>query len=315
MNCFAATINRSIALTLAALASPVAPALASTADEFLNAPVWYLRYEVTFTSSRQGSYEHVPGEMISFTSTLERVFSAQEVLNLRSGGPGPISMVAMAGVSDGSTPSVAEAQRMSMEMMALMDHTANWLAGGPAMDENATDAEIAAATEPTSPARVDYKRVDTGRNLTDEMGGKFDLTATTTVKGSGMVLAGGFGTTVLEMDTARKAYVLVLPYGFNAMMARATEETVTITTAQGSPPNETRQTNDVPIDRYPPELKLDEPQKGGSEGGVLIRGVLDPSTGKISGEQSFMAHYKERNETAPGTLVVKYTLTMTKPTK
>lgn len=299
-----------LALALVASAAPVA---ASTSEEFLNTPVWYLAYEVTFTSSHQGSYQTADGGTMTFTSSLERVFSAHEVLNLRSGGPGSITMMSLAGTADGSQPTAADAQRISMEMMALMDHTANWLAGGPGMDENATDADIAAASQPTSPARIDYRRMDTGKNLIDELGGKFDRTVTTTVVGEGLVLVGGFGTTILEMDTVKKTYTLALPHGFNAMLARATLETVDVTTPKGAAPLETRKTEDIPIDRYPYDLKLAEPQAGGMAGGMLIRGVLDPATGKISGEMSFNATHTERNETVPGTLVVKYTLSTTKP--
>jgi hypothetical protein len=301
-----------LALTLVAFAAPVA---ASTTEEFLNAPVWYLEYEVSFTSAHQGTYQNGSGEPITFTSKMERMFSAREVLNLRNGGPGSITMMSLSRTADGSQPTAADAQRISMEMMALMDHTANWLVGGPAMDENATDADIAAASQPTSPARIDYLRVDTGKNLNDEMGGKFDWTSTTTANGEGLVQAGGFGVTMLEMDTARKTYMLALPYGFNAMMARATQETVDVTTPKGGAPNETRKTEDMPIDRYPYDLKLAEPQEGGMAGGMLIRGVLDPATGKIAGEQSFSVTHTERNETVPGTLVFKYTLSMTKPKK
>jgi hypothetical protein len=303
-------------IALALASAPAGRPAAGTAEEFLNAPVWYLEYEVTFTSTHQGSYTRpdIAGTL-SFTSRLERVFSGSEVLNLRSPGPGPIGMAALTGVAEGSTPSAADAQRISTQMMSLMDHTANWLVGGAALDEGATDADVTAATLLTTPARIDYRRVDTGKNLEDDAGRRYDTTHTTTITGSGAVSAGGFGVTILELDTARESYVLQLPYGFNSMLSRATMETVDVVTYSGAAPEETRQSDDVPFDRVPTGLDLDAPQEGAALGGVLIRGTLDPASGKIAGEQSFQAHYDERHKPAPGTLVFKYTLTMTPPAK
>ena len=302
------------AVVITALAAPVAPATAGTLEDFLNAPVWYLQYEVTFSSACQGTDNGAFGQT-TFTSNLESGFSGTDVFNLRSGGPGPITQGEMMGTSDGSKPSAADAQKITMQMMSLMDHTANWMAGGPAMDPNATDADIAAAAEARFPAHIDYTRVDTGKDLVNEVGTRFDWTRTTTIQGSGLVLAGGMGVTLLEMDTAKKTYALQLPLVFNAMMARATRTTVDVTSSKGAAPDETRDSNDLPINQYPSPIELDQPQKGAAQGGVLIRGVLDPSSGKISGEQSFAAHYTEGSATAPGTYLVKYTLTLSKPQK
>ena len=314
-------MNRNVAVlpvllnaAVTALAVFTTPAVASTLEDFLNAPVWYLQYEVTFTSACQGTDNGAFGQT-TFTSNLESGFSGTDVFNLRSGGPGPIAQGEMMGTSDGSRPSAADAQRMTTQMMSLMDHTANWMAGGPAMDPNATDADIAAATEPRCPAHIDYTRVDTGKDLVNEVGSKFDWTRTTTIQGSGMVLAGGMGVTLLEMDTAKQTYALQLPLAFNAMMASATRTTVDVTSSKGTAPNETRDSNDMPINQYPSTIDLDQPQKGAAQGGVLIRGALDPSSGKISGEQTFAAHYTEGSASAPGTYRVKYTLTLTKPQK
>lgn len=303
-----------IALVFSPVVAPVAPAVASTAEEFLNAPVWYLEYEVSFTSSHSGTTPGGWGSM-PFTSKLERVFSDTEKLNLRSGGPGALSMTTMMGTADGSKPSVADQQKMATKMMSMMDHTANWMVGGAGLEENATDEDIAADSKPSSPFRIDYTRVETGTNLTDERGEKFDLTVTTTLRGAGLVLAGGFGAIFLEMDTAEKTYSLALPFIFNAMSATARQEVVGVTTYQGKAPAEDRKTSDVPFDLFPSGLTLDEGANGAPGGAMLLRGKIDPATGKISGQQTFPGHYTESNQDTPGTFVVKYTLTMTPPQK
>jgi len=301
-----------IPLLALALVAVAAPAAASTAEEFLNAPVWYLEYEVSFTSEHSGSSTDASGTIAS-TSKMERVFSGTEKLNLHSLGPGPLAMNALTGSSTGEQPSLADQQKLATQMMALMDHTANWLVGGPGMDEGATDAEITASMMPASPFRMDYLRVDSGKGLTDEMGEKFDLTRTTTVKGAGKVLAGGFGAVILEMDTAAKTYTLSLPIGFNAMSATMQQEIIGITQYPGSAPTEDRQSRDIPFDLFPSGLALVEEQAGGMGGGAILHGKLDPAAGRIAGEQSFKGHYVDANETTPGTVRFRYTLTMTPP--
>jgi hypothetical protein len=307
-------------LTLVVAAAVLAPnaTSAATAEEFLNAPVWYLQYEVSFKSTHQGTSPSPHGSM-SFTSSLERVFSASDALNLRSQGPGAITMGAMYGGTAGKQPSVAEAQEMTMRMMAQMDHTANWMAGGAAADPNATDAEleasVTASTTPSSPARLDYTRVDVGKHLVDETGGKYDTKRTTTVKGTAQVLTVGMGSYIFEMDTAAKTYLLTLPLGFSGQSAMVTSQSVTFTQSEGTPGIETRESDEMPFDRIPSGLALDAPPEGSPQGAVLLRGTLDPAKGHISGEISLPAHYDENNSNAPGTLVIKYTLAITPPAK
>jgi len=316
MGRFAAVQSSALGMVLAVSAVLPAVASAASAQEFLNAPVWYLEYEVSFTSRNQGTFQGGWGPM-SFTSSLERVFSGWDKLNLRSQGPGPLAMRDLTqGYESGKTPSVAEAQELSMKMLAQMDHTANWMVGGAAMDENATDADIAAQSTPRHPFRIDYKRVDAGTDLVDELGEKFDEKTTTTIQGSGKVLAGGMGAILFEMDTSTNSYALTLPFIFNAQSATAKSESVDILQVKGKPPEETRKTAEVPFDLFPGGLAVDDAPEGSPQtGGVLLRGKLDPSTGKIAGERSFKAHYDDRNVKTPGTMVFKYTLAMTPPKK
>jgi len=297
-------------LLAAAFVAPASPTAASTAEEFLTAPVWYLQYEVTITSKHQGARTD-PGGTISFTSSLTRVMTDTQKLNLRSQGPGPISMTAMAAGATGQV-SQADAQKLSMEMLSQMDHTANWLVGGAGLDSMATEADIAKDSTPSSPSRVDYVRVDTGRGLIDEMGNAFDLTRTTTVKGEGNVLVMGFGAIILEMDTAKKTYALSLPIGTGPTGPGVTHEVVTVIQYKGKQPEEDRKTSEQVLD-FPSGLELEMPDRQAPQGGVLIRGTLEPASGKISGTQTYKAHYPEDSTAAPVTVVFKYTLTMTPP--
>jgi hypothetical protein len=300
-----------IALVAAAVMATVAPAAASTAEEFRNAPVWYLEYEVSLKSTSSGPIESEVGK-VSFTASLERVFAGAAELNLRSEGPGAIGMADLT-KGMGANPTAADAQKISEKMFAVMEHTANWLVAGNALDENATDP-TAGMMGATRPARLDYKRIEVGKDLADETGAKYDWSLTTTITGTGDVQGGGFGGIILEMNTAEKTYVLTLPLGF-ASEAKASRETVEVYSSKGSPPSEERKSDETALNIVPQGLALDTPPSGTPGGGLLLRGTLDPATGKISGEPTFQAHYNEANTTAPGTIVVKYTLTMTPPKK
>lgn len=292
------------------LAAPFA-AVAATLDDFLNTPVWYVQYEVSFKATYQGTTPVSPGSK-SYTVSMERSFSATDRYNLRSQGPGSLSMSAMYGASSGKQPTVAEAQAMSMRMMENMDSQANWIAMGAAADEN---PDIAASLQPTSPCRVDYTRVDIGKDLVGDQGEHYDIKTTTTVKGSGNVLALGMGALSLELDTKAKTYVFTLPMGFDAQGAQVKQEQVTFLQVKGSAGQETRETTDVLLDYVLQRLELVDPKESQVQGGVTIRGTLDATTGKITGEKTFAAHYNEHNVSVPGTLSYKYTLTMTPPAK
>ncbi len=281
---------------------------AATAEEFLNASVWYLDYEVTVTSNYQGS----EGKW-STTSSLVRVCAGAEKFNLRSQGPGSISMMAMAGNS-GSKMSAADAQNLSMRMMSMMDNTANWMAAGPAMDEGAD--ENTANTPAMAAVTIEYTRVDTGKDLVNELGGKFDQTITTTInKGAGTVQSVCTGVCVLELNAAEKSYVFTAPIGFNAQGAAVKQTKVDVIQEKGGKAFENKSENDVSLDLFPSGLVIDNPEAGTPGGAALIRGTFDASTGKIAGEKSFAGHYVDGASSIPATIVIKYTLKTTPPPK
>lgn len=304
---------RLLALIVAMTVGAPRVALAATAQDFLNAPVWYVQYEVTLTSNYSGTIPVTAGSK-SFTSSLLRVFSGSDKLNLRSQGPGAFSMLAMAS-GNSSGASQADAQKMATQMMAQMDVMANWMPGGASIDDStASDEEVSASMMPMGPVSIDYTRIETGKDLVDELGAKFDMKKTTTMKGSGAVQVGGFGGVTLEMNTSDKSYLLTLPLGFNAQSAGTKMVTVDVTTYKGKADIENRSERDVPFDLFPSGVAIDTPPTGAPQGGFLIRGTFDPAAGKIVGEQTYPGHYADGGA-APATIVVKYVLTMTPPAK
>ena len=82
------------------------------------------------------------------------------------------------------------------------------------MDEGAD--ENTANTPAPATVTIDYTRVDTGKDLVDEMGGKFGQKTTTTMKGTGTVQSVCLSVCVLELNTAEKSFVFTAPIGFNA---------------------------------------------------------------------------------------------------
>jgi hypothetical protein len=293
-----------------ALLFPATPLRAATAQEMLNAPVWYLEYTVTLTSTHSGGYDRNGGK-VSFTSTLTRVTSDRKSFNVRSQGPGALSMMEMAAGATGGG-AAADAQRLQTEMLSQMDNMANWIVGGATMDPGGTDADVAKDTTPSSPSRIDYQHVENGVGLVDETGAKYDYTRTTTIRGEGMVLIMGLGAMTLEMNTAKKTYSVTLPSGAAPTGPGVVREEVYAHRAEGQQPTESRESEEQRID-FPSGLSLVMPQQNGMQGGVVIRGTLDPASGKIAGEQSFPATYTDGAEKIPATLVFKYVLTTTPP--
>ncbi len=285
--------------------------LAATAQDFLDAPVWYVHYEVTFVSNYTVPTSSMHGPMTS-TTTFTRVLTGTDKLNLRSQGPGAIGMAELT-EGMGKSPSMAESQKMTMKMMSMMDVRANWMVGGDAVDGGSSENSglVTAGT-----VSVDYTCVATGKDLVNETGSKYDLTVTSTVKGSGPVQSGGMGVSVLELDTSDNSFAVTLPFACGAQGPGAKMQIVSVAQGKGGSPDESRSERDVRFDTFPADITLDSAPKGSAQGGVLLRGTFDPATGKIAGEQSFPAHWNDNTVTpAPATLTFRYTLTTTPPAK
>ena len=296
-------------LTLPALAG------ADAAQDFLNTPVWYLSYEVSFKSTSQGNYPVGDGgAVVTYTASLDRVFTHSQVLNLRSEGPGALGMMAMATPQNGQKMSAADAQKYSMDLMARMGSTANWIVGGSAM--NADESESEAAVQADLDAmigdlRIQYQRNEKGENFMDEVGSKYSLRRSKTVNGTAQGAGGGFGSMSLDVDTSTKTYLLSLSLGGGAQGLAC--DVVEVVTYAGQAPQEKKETDKTPADFT--ALTLDDAGPTPMQGGVVVSGTLDPASGKIVGENKYRGHYHDGTVDAPGTVIIKYTLSPTPPPK
>lgn len=285
---------------------------ADPAKDFLQTPVWYLSYEVSFKTTSQGTYEGGWGPM-AYTATLDRVFTHSQVLNLRSEGPGALGMMPTAmQQKGGGQMSVADAQKYSMDLMARMEHTANWMVGGSALNESQSEADVQADVAAMSgELRIQYQRNDKGDNLIGEQGEKFSMKTSQTVNGTGEGAGGGFGSIMLDVDTSAKTFLLSLSLGGGAQ--GLDRQVINITTVEGQAPQETRETNKTAGDFA--ALTLDDAGARPMQGGVVVSGTFDPASGKIVGENKYPGHYNDGTVEAPGMVVIKYTLSPTPPAK
>jgi hypothetical protein len=313
-------MNRSMASVVIALFSVVSPigtgtlgvrpAAGKSIQDFLNAPVWYVAYEVSYKASHEGTYMTWDGVdkslewPVSFTVSLDRSFSGSTILNVRSPGPGANTSTAIMS-SDGSG---AQLQALYLRM----DELANWLAGGSAVnkDEPTMDDVNADIEASMGPARVEYTRVDKSDNINQNN----TFTTRTTGRAEGRVASASMLLT-LDIDGGTKQYMLCLPFVFNPRNSPpGSQETVTVKEVKGQSPEEERSTTDFDL-QFPRDLALDDP-KNYPQGHVVLKGDIDPASGRISGEQSVKAHFSEANgTTVSGTLTFRYTLTMTPPEK
>jgi hypothetical protein len=292
------------------------PVASKDIQDFLNAPVWYVAYEVSYKGSHEETYNtpalHRSG---TFTISLDRSFSGSTILNVRSPGPGALSLSATTGrSSDGSALTPAQQAEMAARMQAMymrMDELANWMAGGSNLGEPTQDDVNADIEASKGPALVKYERVDKGDAI-DTAGRPFKFTNRTTGRAEGRVSSASSMLT-LDIDAASKQYTLYLPFAYNPMGSPpGSQETVHVTETEGQPPHEERSTEDFDLE-FPRDLALDD-SEGHMEKGVVLKGDIDPATSRISGEQSFKAHFSDSHgATVSGTLTFRYTLTMTPP--
>jgi hypothetical protein len=284
---------------------------ANTIDEFLQAPIWYVDFEVILkakldSSSTKGNSTH------TVHIFLERKFSANWPIDMRQDGPSMIlGMDALSGGGAGTKQTQDDATKMMQDMMARMGTSANWTSTAGALDGD-TDAGMKAAM---GPATLDYLRVDTSTNVLDEMNMLNDIFVRETRKGSGPVLPGGGQGIIFEIDGPTKKYTLQLPHGFNDMNTSLIHETQTIVDPKSGDPITTNKKEEVGLRLFPGMLDIVDSTN--LQGGlVTVKGDVDPSTGKISGERTIAIRYDDKSPlTVPGTLTFKYTLTMTKPAK
>jgi hypothetical protein len=307
--------------TVAVLGS-VGVQAANTIQDFLSAPKWYVQYDMTFKVAHTGTGTN-NGATTKTHITMNRTFSATCVLDMRMDGPSTVlNSSVLSGSADGSTPTVAEQMKHAQELMARMETTANWMSGGGllSIDENASDADqqaaLAAAMQARyGPATMEYVRIDSTWGLVNETGTGLNRSIRTTWTGNGMVFPGGGVDPLLEVDAPSGTYTLTLPYSFNAMEAMIKSQVTTIfTDPNWTNPDVHRDSSETGMGNFPSDIAADDP-KNIQAAMILIRGSVNPASGKISGEHSVAAHYTEATTPVPGTLTMHYTLSLTPPVK
>jgi hypothetical protein len=310
-------IMASISVALLALASATEAQPASAGDKelksYLNAPVWYLEYEVSLKASRQDSRKEGEGE-VTTTMSLDRVFSGMVKFDTRMQGPG---LTTNQGIENAATMTLEQMMKATQDMTDRIDNVAYWMETPPEFGDDLSAVSAAMKKHMDAsmvPARLDYVREIRGENLRNELNTLYNQTTRTTRQGQAKVLP--TSSLMFEVDTTAKQYSLSLPFSFKDMSAdtkTAKEETVTRTELAGEAPEEVRSEYDISIDMIPRDLTVDDP-KALLGNLLVVHGDLDAS-GKISGERSFKVHFDDDNVPTAGTLVLRYTLTQTPPAK
>jgi hypothetical protein len=284
---------------------------AAVANAQLEAPVWYVQYEVTMKADHTAS----DSRGITTASKLNTSFSSSAVLDMRN--PGQVLSMDYSGMDAEKMKNmtVAEQMKISQQMMEAMQYTANWMRG-PRDVGSESDAMMKQMLSETVPIEISFERITTGNNLPDETGGRYDSYHQTTASASGGSLYTHNDQVKFEINTASKKYWLMLPHAGQDLNTAANDlkwvdVTKTRKTGATAWENEDRKTRETAID-FGNGFKLD-PQPGGGES-MLIVGTLDPS-GKISGEKSFTGRLGVTGADVPVTVTYQYTVTQTPPAK
>jgi hypothetical protein len=291
---------------------------ASGAREYMDAPVWYLHYDVSFTATRDDTRKlevttQLGPQTLTTDMSMDLRFSNSVALDNRMDGP----VLSTADQELEISPGMTQAQQLAAmeKMMSSMDHTANWTEKPPEMGDDLAAAMQQRMEESAVPAYLEYHRVAVQGGLLNEFNRHYDMTTFTTWKGEGMVSPSAG--TIFEVDAAAGEYLLTLPFGFqdmNTEMDTVKVEEVTQTAEPGDTPLETGRMNSGRSLEPPDDFGLLDP-KLQMDDMALIHGKLQPGAGKISGERSFQAHFTDQGETDTGTLTFRYTLATTPPPK
>jgi len=282
----------------------------------LDANAWQLDYQITFKATSSGTNQ-APTGPLSYQTAL--AFDATETLtiDLRSQGAS-LSMQRL--TRNAADPAVAATMKKAMmDIVMQTDNIASWLIGDRGVPDLGDDitveklraAALASIGKSIGTMTVDYSAQTRGDKLVDETGSPYKQIVRTTRRGTGGVSLGS-QQIMFEVNGATKRFLLTLPVTLPTVAdAKVTEEVVTTTEAPpGSAPAEERSTATRPLDSFPGQLNVTDAALAFGEGGaVLIDDPIALQGGKISGQHTATATYKNNNEPLSGTLVVKYTLT------
>ena len=280
---------------------------AQSLDAFLNAPGWDLAYDVEFKSSDSGTYTSLHGP-ISYKRSVVISSSQTFTLGMRNMG----STLGMLRATMGGDMQSEAAQQAMIDLSMRAESMANWISSGPSPDENASDADQMAAVmaymeSSKGPGRLEYTMKERGVGLVEESGSAYDLTRTTTTKGTGTVI--GPTTLTFEIDAESKTYLLTLGYTFGDKSdSTVLTEVVSETSWKSGSPETTREVSRSPLGRVPGQLRLDDPKSMLGDT-PLIQGEVDPSKSTISGERTIKGYYESGGAHVPGTFDFRYKLT------
>jgi lipoprotein-anchoring transpeptidase ErfK/SrfK len=292
-----------------------AQAPATVSPEFkrlLDADAWQLDYQITFKATSSGAGKGLMGPL-SYQTALN--FAATETLPIESRSQGA-SLSMQKVMRNAAGPGL---QKALMDIVMQGDNIASWMVVDSALAALGDDVTaeklqayaVAAGKKSIGTMTVDYTRESRGDKLVNELGDPFKQTIRTTRRGTGGVALSSQQIT-LEVNGATKRLLVTLPLTLPTVTdATLTEEIVTTTELPpGSKPTEERSTSMRPLGGFPGQLKATEAALAFGDGGaVMIDDPIVLQGGKISGQHTTTATYKENNEPISGTLVVKYTLT------
>lgn len=300
---------------LAPVLGALAFATVARAESQLDAPVYYVQYEVTMKVEHTGPSSGMSGATTAWN--IERVFESTIKLDMRN--PGQVLSMLEGNQIDPAKyakMSTAEQLKYAQQMTDAMQYTANWMPG-PVELGDAPDAMMTHMQAVSVPVRIHYDRLTTGNNLASETGGHFDYFEQASASFNGGKVYTSPDQAKFELNSASKKYWLSLPYTYQDLNTTTRDlkwltvmkHRPTGTTAWGP---EERKTDESLLDYLGQTFKFD-PLPNGSQM-PLIEGTL-PASGPISGVKSFTGHMDETGPDVPVTLTYQYTVTTTPPAR
>ena len=300
-------------------ASAWAQAPAAVSPEFkrlLDANAWQLEYQLSFKATSSGTGKSLMGP-VSFKTALS--FDAMETLTIDSRSQGASLSLQKVMANAANPAAAAGLQKAMMDIAMQSDNIASWMSVGSEssdLGDNVTleqlqAAALAAGKKSIGTMTVDYSAETRGDKLVNETGSVYSQTVRTTRRGTGGVALLGQMVT-LEINGATKRVSLLLPVTLPTVLdTTLMEEVVTATEMPpGSKPAEERKTATQPLKNLPGQITVtDAALAFGGGSGVLIDDPAVLQGGKLSGQHTVTATYKQNNEPISGTLVLKYTLT------
>ncbi len=288
-------------------------ALASAVHAQLDAPVWYVQYEVRIHADASHAQSGMQGPT-TVAWKVDNSFENTVKLDMRNMGQVLSLDMSKFDTAKMQNMSPTEQLKMSQQMLDAMQNCANWMVG-PVEGLDDGEAMQAHMIATSVPVRINYDCTTTGSNLVTEMGSHYDLLVRTTAVDSSKKVYCSPDQVKFEMNAATHKYWLVIPFVFRSMENKTPEVefvTVSKTCAPGTNAwgEGERTTNMTSIDIIGSEFKLDTlPNRSQNP---LIEGTIDAS-GRIAGQKSFQGHMTSTGPDVPVTLTYTYTVTQTPP--